>query len=431
MVAAHTPIDEAGPTLPLQVKARTSAEALAEVRARLGDDAVILKTTTVRDAGSGARFVQVEATLDEPVTSPSISTSTLPPEPARRRSLLRVPTAPPQASDTFTESFTAVLEELRALRSELSTQKADNRACHSELRTIRNQMRDVENAVSGLSSEHAIIREYGIPAEWVPAYRRLNAAAIDAQIAEDILREAVARLGSSLNDPIAAHETLIECVSRRIKTKPILGQAVSPPVVSAVGPAGSGKTSAIAKIAAHAVLKGATQIAIVILEGAGSIEALSRVAGALGVPITTVQRTPGALARKVCELQAQGVDLVLVDTPAISIRDRDQNAALWREIGTVPGAEILLVLNATTRELELCQTAIEIARFGFHRFVFTHVEEALRTGAILSAIAATDRPIAALSSGPRVPDDLQLPDPRALAEAMVVPPRVEAARKRQ
>ena len=422
-------------TLPLKVRSPTSSGALAQVRAKLGDDAIIVATRTIRDPNTGQRLVEVEATLEDTPAAdlaPPRAANTRPPSPARGQ-LFRSPalgaTTKPTEGDDVANAMLRVLDELRELRSEVRVQKEESAAAFREVRSLRGELRDIENVVSSLTSEHAIIREYGIPAEWVPAYRRLLAASIDPVLAEELVKATIATSGVAPADAVAASEALVDAVASRLKIKPILGQAMSPPVISVVGPGGAGKTSMVAKIAAHAVLRGTTSVGIVVSEPAGSLEPLSRVAGALGIPITAAVSGPGALARAICAMQADGVELVLVDTPACRIGDADLNAAIWRDLTTIPASEILLVLPATMRDLDLNNAARELARLGFHRFAFSHVDETLRTGALLTAVSSTGRPIAALSSGPRIPDDLVLPDPKAMAMTMVRPPRVSPAKK--
>lgn len=438
MVAAHNPTAtplapeislEPTVTLPLKVRASTSAAALEQIRDKLGEEAIVLGTRTVRDAGK--RMVEVEATLDldrgTPLARPPLArpaprapSSSVPP------AFLRVPTQPTLTLNSeggdVTEALFGLLQEMRALRDQVREQKQSNDAALDEVRALRRELREVENVVSSLTSEHAIMREYGIPAEWVPAYRRLIASLVDPSIAEEILKAAIDS-NASPDRPASMHDALISGIAARLRTKPILGQAIAPPVISIVGPAGSGKTSMVAKIAAHAVLKGSVSVGIISCDAAASLDTLSRVAGALGIPITRAGNESGALSRAVCAMQNDGVELIVVDTPACNLAQADTSRDLWRELNTVPGTEIVAVLSATTREIDLNRDARELSRLGFHRFAFTHMDETLRTGGLLTAVVSTGRPVAALSYGRSVPDGLAVPDATELATSMIRPPR--------
>jgi len=422
-VTANPPL-----TLPLTVRSTSTSTALAQIRAQLGEDAVVVATRTIRDPDSGQRMVEVEATIEDSPAADLVAprpASTRPPSPARGP-LFRPPSIerrPAPEPDDLNGLMRAMYEELRELRGEVRVQKEESTAAFREVRTLRNELRDLENVVSSLTSEHAIMREYGIPAEWVPSYRRLLAGAVDPVLAEEILKATIDTSKVSPADALAASEALVAAVAKRLTTKPILGQAVSPPVISVVGPGGAGKTSMVAKIAAYAVLKGTISVGIVACEAAASLEPLSRVAGALGIPIATAQQGAGALARAICTMQADGVELVLVDTPACRIGDDEHNRQIWAQLTTITGGEILAVLPATMRDLDLNHASRELARLGFHRFAFSHMDEALRTGALLTAVNSTGRPIAALSNGPGIPDDLLLPDAKTMATNIIRPPR--------
>jgi flagellar biosynthesis GTPase FlhF len=446
MVAVHNNINDSETgfsadslQLPIKVRARTSIQALAEVTERLGEDAIVIATRTINDPITNKRMVEIEATVegetqnDNQPAKIECAPQRKAPVPMRSSSLFKVPgvtpshqiAPPPPAANT--DAMLAILQEVRGMRSELRAQKEHHTTAISEVYALRRELREVEIAVSNLTSEHAIIREHGIPGEWVPSYRRLIAASIDSSLAEEIIRDTIE---TKVSDECDAEEKddndrLIEAIANKIKIKPILNEALPSPVVTLTGPAGAGKTTMVAKIAAHAVLKGRSTVGIIACEAASSFDTLSKVAGALGTPIICASKDKGGLSRAVYSMQQEGVDLILIDTPAIRMADRESNKVLWRELKSVIGSEIIAVLPATMRDIDMSRACKILSRLGFHRLAFTQMDESLRTGSVLTAMSATGLPLAALSYGTSYTDDLVLPDPKEIALRMVRPPRTQ------
>ena len=403
---------------------------------KLGEDAIVLSTRTITDPITNLRMVEVEATIESETQNDNqplkvqLQQSRTATAPTRPTSLFKVPGAAPSTivepppPPANTDAMIAILQEVRGMRAEMREQKDHHASVISEVQTLRRELREVEISVSNLTSEHAIIREHGIPGEWVPSYRRLVAASVDPYIAEEIIRDA--KDAENIEDQ-DDDERLIESIANKIKIKPILNEAIPPPVVSITGPAGAGKTTMVAKIAAHAVLKGSSTVGIVACEAAGSFDTLSKVAGALGTPIICASKEEGGLSRAVYTMQQEGVDLILIDTPAIRMAGRESNKVLWRELKSVIGSEIVAVLPATMRDIDMSRACKVLSRLGFHRLAFTQMDESLRTGSVLTAMTSTGLPIAALSYGTSYTEDLVLPNPEEIATRMVRPPRAHVA----
>ena len=446
MVAVHNNINELEQgfstdslKLPLVVRARTSIQALSEVTEKLGEDAVILATRTITDPLTNRRMVEVEATIEADTKNDNnpvrVEIAAKKTESKKKAPLFKVPgqielpSVDIPTPTVNTDAMVEILREVRGLRSQIQEQQEQNLSAVAEVQSLRRELREVEIAVSNLTSEHAIIREHGIPGEWVPSYRRLVAASVDPSISEEIIESTIELKEKSASDEREDEDILIDAIASKIKIKPILNEAVPPPVVSVTGPAGAGKTTMVSKIAAHAVLKGKCTVGIIACESAGSFEALSKVAGALGTPILCASKEDGGLSRAVYTMQQEGVDLILVDTPPIRMANREANKALWRELKSVTGSEILAVLPATMRDVDIARSCKTLSRLGFHRLAFTQMDESLRTGSVLTAISSTGLPLAALSYGTSITEDLVLPDAQNIAERMIRPPRAQTAKR--
>jgi flagellar biosynthesis protein FlhF len=178
-------------------------------------------------------------------------------------------------------------------------------------------------------------------------------------------------------------------------------------VLSLVGSPGSGKSSAMAGIAARWVLRNGPNGAVLVSAGDprfGAFEQLARLGRLLGIPtyqVEEIEALPALLAR----LGEQRV--VLVDTGAIGSRSDDlgaeeRNFAALRSIGSIAA-----VLPATLQATAARQIALRYARSGVTACIATRLDEAASLGGLLSAVICAGLPLAYVTDGTRLPDDLR------------------------
>jgi flagellar biosynthesis protein FlhF len=177
-------------------------------------------------------------------------------------------------------------------------------------------------------------------------------------------------------------------------------------VVALVGPTGVGKTSTIAKIAARWVLnRGAQDLALVSADNSriGAHEHLQSIARLLGVPSYGVENI-AALPTLLADLGRRR--LVLIDTAGIGQRD----ARLAEELRTLSAVgnrlETALVLAASSQAGAIEQTLQRFAPIAPAACVLTKLDEAASLGGVLSAVVRSQLPIAYVSEGQRVAEDL-------------------------
>jgi len=178
-------------------------------------------------------------------------------------------------------------------------------------------------------------------------------------------------------------------------------------VLSLVGSPGSGKSSAMAGIAARWVLRNGPNGAVLVSAGDprfGAFEQLARLGRLLGIPtyqVEEIEALPALLAR----LGEHRV--VLVDTGAIGSRSDDlgaeeRNFAALRSIGSIAA-----VLPATLQATAARQIALRYARSGVTACIATRLDEAASLGGLLSAVICAGLPLAYVTDGTRLPDDLR------------------------
>ncbi len=178
--------------------------------------------------------------------------------------------------------------------------------------------------------------------------------------------------------------------------------------VAFAGPAGAGKTTLIAKLAARWVLRhGPRRIALVSADAMriGAHEQMHMLGRLLGVHAHTVYD----IAELPELLQGlSGNKLVLIDTAGASPRDPElaRRLRLLTQMQS-DKLESTIVLPASTQSGTIDEV---IARFAVARpasVCITKIDEAVSLGGILSALVRTKLPAAYISDGQRVPEDLQ------------------------
>ncbi|PZN13057.1 MAG: hypothetical protein DIU69_01615 [Bacillota bacterium] len=210
---------------------------------------------------------------------------------------------------------------------------------------------------------------------------------------------------------------------------PGLRLAATPPlsgVVVAIGPTGAGKTTTLAKLAAHATLERGLRVALVAadtyrLAATAQLEAYAQVLGSeLAVAYSAAE-----VAAYVERLRSQA-DLVLVDTAGRSYRLPEVVAEMARVVAAAAPDRVLLVLPAVLSPADAEDLARAVRGIGVTDLVVTKVDETVSPRALLERAATWGWPLALVGCGQRVPEDLVTATPEALSpwldrEARVAP----------
>lgn len=180
-------------------------------------------------------------------------------------------------------------------------------------------------------------------------------------------------------------------------------------VVSLVGATGVGKTTTIAKLAARFALRhGSRSVALISTDNfrIGAHEQLKAYARILDVPIRFAG-TPEAMQEALdyfCDKP-----LVLIDTAGVSQRDMRlaQQLAVLRNEGV--RVRNYLVLSAIARLAGMDDVVRNFQAQGIdlHGCILTKLDESIGLGHALDVVIRHQLPIAYLSDGQRVPEDLQ------------------------
>ncbi|WP_248920896.1 flagellar biosynthesis protein FlhF [Pseudomonas entomophila] len=244
-------------------------------------------------------------------------------------------------------------------------------------------------------------------------WRRLQRLGLSGGLARELLE-----LTAEIEEPRHAWRMVLAHLARMIEV-PEIEPIEEGGVIAMVGPAGMGKTTTLAKLAARYVLKyGANNLALVSMDSyrIGAQEQLKTLGRILNVPVTYVD--PGeSLAQALEPLLRKRV--VLIDTAGLQASDPALRMQLETLAGRGIAAKNYLVLATTSQKQVLTAAYHSYKRCGLAGCILTKLDETACLGEVLSLAISHELPVAYLTDGPRIPDDLQLPRKHQLVSRAV------------
>lgn len=244
-------------------------------------------------------------------------------------------------------------------------------------------------------------------------WRRLQRMGLPADLSKALL-ERVANVA----EPRQAWRMLLAHLAHAVKT-PKVEPLEEGGVIALVGPAGMGKTTTLAKLAARYVLKyGPQSIALVSMDSfrIGAQEQIKTLGRILNVPVTQVE--PGqSLAQALASLARKRV--VLIDTAGLPGNDPALRLQLDSLAARGVQSKNYLVLAATSQAQVLKAAYHSYKRCGLAGCIVSKVDEAASLGEVLGLAISQHLPVAYLADGPKIPDDLQVPRSHQLVSRAV------------
>lgn len=206
-------------------------------------------------------------------------------------------------------------------------------------------------------------------------------------------------------DVADAPQALTAAFRARFAFQPLTDHVPGRPIMLA-GLPGAGKSSTLAKLAAHAKAKGRPVTAITCdLAKAGAVEQLATYAKALEIPAYRAKDT-ATLQRAVARADAKGMILIdTIGTNPLLPGDLDQ----LRDLAAGSGAEIVLVLAAGGDAGESAELAAAYAAIGATRLIATKMDAARRFGGILAALEVGRLSLAGFGTSPQIVSGLAAP----------------------
>jgi len=202
------------------------------------------------------------------------------------------------------------------------------------------------------------------------------------------------------------------------RSEPILHKKFTQKVILVLGPTGVGKTTTIVKLAADFSVKQKKNVGIINTDTyrIGAQEQLQTYADILGVPIQVVYHAH--------ELDAamenmSDRDIIFVDTAGKRPGDEQHKEDLLEIVRILKPEDILLCLAATTSFASIKEMVDTYGFVGDYRVMITKLDETKYRGSVLNISWYTQKPLAYVTTGQDVPDDIEIADVEALVKQIV------------
>ncbi|MBK1735683.1 flagellar biosynthesis protein FlhF [Halorhodospira abdelmalekii] len=267
------------------------------------------------------------------------------------------------------------------------------------------QMRDELRTLRTLFENQLSMLEWGRMGHRHPARAAVIKRLAELGLGADVSRRLADHIGSD-DPPDSAFRKALALIARNL---PVAGDEIVERggVVALVGPTGVGKTTTVAKLAARYALRhGREKVALVSTDNyrVGAQDQLLTYARILDVPVYTATNRH-ELRNVVDDLSGRG--LVLIDTVGMSQRDV-RLAEQFKTLGSGEGlVRTFLVLSAATQLSTLTESVSAFSGAAPVGCILTKVDEATTLGGALTCALRTRLPLAYLTTGQRVPEDLQ------------------------
>lgn len=199
-------------------------------------------------------------------------------------------------------------------------------------------------------------------------------------------------------------------------------------IVTLIGPAGVGKTTTLAKLAARFVMRyGPQRVAIVTADHyrIGAVEQIKtygRIMGCATFAVKNLSELPQLL------YTLSDKSLILVDTAGVGFKDERFNVQLT-QLKQQASLQLkhYLVLPCTTQRKVLQHAYDHFAMVGLTGLILTKIDECQNLGDALSLCIEMKLPISYITDGQRVPEDLDIPNPTSLARRALAAVEDDAA----
>ena len=340
-------------------KAPSMDRALALVKKELGPDAIILTSRQERSA-SGETVFEVTAVRDEQSIQPS--------------------SALPEAG-----------------RNDISSE-------------MQNAIDEIKGFLSLLISSKDYFSQLQMKQPVAEIYHSLLTRGFDEKQIYALLNTVCADLDGNASDKRSIFDAFCNRFFGKIRiAKPfrsIPHSGGSAAVFTFVGPTGVGKTTTLAKLAAHLKIKRQLDVGIISVDTyrIGAVDQLQTYANILDMPFTVAQsRAEFGKAQE----EFRHSDVILVDTTGRNFLNRDHVRDLHAIFADGQKFNHFLVLSSTAKDEDLKQTIFHFRGMDIHSLIFTKLDETIHHGCMLNQLLRFNYPISYLGTGQRVPEDVE------------------------
>ncbi|MDA3904174.1 MAG: flagellar biosynthesis protein FlhF [Desulfuromusa sp.] len=435
-------------------EAENMASALQQVKQALGSEALILSTRTLGKKGLGVlgkQIIEVTAAIESPAMHNGFRKA-VPNIEAQPATLGKIPAAYGRRVETLEDEQVSLSKaatgqrievksnpleaEVRQLRSQLEAQNVNQlQAEINQLKELMQQLAQTqrESRVETVASptpkqvqpsQQAKPQQAATLAQLKPSAGQSLEDLVGLMVERGITQEAAATIARfaapqmserQRQEPDQCYAFLTATIASLVQTTGPLWSPGDPQKrISLIGATGVGKTTTIAKLAAEAITQSGARVALVTIDTyrIAAVEQLKVYGEIMGLPVEVVispEQLQEAFRRH------RDKDLILIDTAGRSPRDQSQIDELNQFLGQGSKVENCLVLAAPTEERLQQKTLESFSQLPLSRLIFTKLDETDRCGSLINVPIRSNLPLAYLTNGQQVPEDLLRAEPKMVA----------------
>ncbi len=258
----------------------------------------------------------------------------------------------------------------------------------------------------------------GIPEEYKKIFRALK----EHEINDDIARKVVESLRIVTQDKnistMEFEKKFVDILHPIIKTENPLKEYEKGDIIFFVGPTGVGKTTTLTKIAAMLSLEMRRKVGILTIDTyrIAAVDQLKTSADIMGIEVG-VAYNPGELKTMLDKFV--NYDLILVDTAGRSQKNDMQMSELTRYLQIVNPKFIFLTESMNVRKSDLFEIIEQFSVVSPTHIILTKSDETSCYGSIVEITNNYDIPVAFVTNGQRIPEDIMVADSKRLASIIV------------
>ncbi len=245
--------------------------------------------------------------------------------------------------------------------------------------------------------------EEQLPSDILLYHNRLMQQGVAAELSASLAKKA--RSVMELRD-MNAHDAYGVLLYKMLRRAEPIALGDTQKVIVMFGPTGVGKTTAIAKLAAQFVLERNARVSFMTSDvfRIAAVAQIKTYADIIGAPVSVVysaDEIPAALA------QHKNDQLVFIDTAGHSPGDEARREETARIIEASGASDIFLVISATSSFETMRRIVNAYGNAGHYKIIVTKLDETEHPGSIINLMYLTKRPIAYITTGQNVPDDIE------------------------
>lgn len=347
------------------------AEAMRQIKLELGNEAVILSNKEIKKGGFFGlfqkKFVEVVAAQDT--------------KPLGRQHIAESPKiVQPIIKET---KDSEVLAEIKQLRTMIISQQSTN----------------------------------VVPADFQSVYDYLINQDVNEILANELVEYAVSL--REANETYSIKHLVTKAIEEKFAHIDTPGISYKKQIIQFVGPTGVGKTTTLAKVAAHSMLHHDKKIVFITADTyrIAAIDQLKTYARILNVPIEVAYSKEDYQAALD---KYKDYDLIFVDTAGRNFRDERYIDELRSTIDMDShNVETYLVMSLTAKERDINEIFSRFKPLHIEKVIFTKLDETATYGNILNICLPEQINLAYLTNGQDVPDDIIEPDRAFIGDLMM------------